>query len=238
MAPNKKSLACVVQSLSQHDLSAMIKSEFLPLTSLDVKEASSIIFDTEKTSPLILDASDNYWSWSTPASLEENDDDLTASSSCDDYWNWNANPHLDLLTTAHLESNLKNWVAPNDTNRISSLCKVVKNLDSNNYWDSSSVKDREARTIACSADPTSKDQYWYAPSTVEQQRLVLLARILEEEAIRQSLCSHEREQRWKSRTADSYWHWESDGLEEDHVFRKGTVGSLPVSTGLDNYWHM
>jgi hypothetical protein len=244
MAPNKKSLSCVAQSLSNHDLAGMIKSEFLPLTF----DAKTLVAPINKPVPVLAStkaasaaaASDDYWNWSAEAATEllttneqERywDEPSEACSSSDNYWDWSANPHAHVVSAAHIESNLTAFVAP----------EVVRHLaaDSESYWDVSSVKDQESRTIYSSAE---SNDYWYAPNTEEQIKAAFIARILKEESVRQMLSADHVQQQLQHAHTDSYWQWEEQSQQQaapDHGnYWEWKAEARPVSLAPDNYWDM
>jgi hypothetical protein len=244
MAPNKKSLSCVAESLSNHDLAGMIKSEFLPLT-FDAKTlitpAALVVSSTKTVSASA--ASDDYWNWSAevsePLTTKEQecywdectDEPSDAVSSSDNYWDWNANPHAHVLSAAHIEANLKAFIAPDD---------VVRHAvaDSEAYWNLSSVKDKESRTVYSSVE---SNDYWYSPNTEDQIKTAFIARILKEESVRQMLSADNVQRQLQQAHSDSYWEWEeqSQQVSPDHDnYWEWKAEARPVSLAPDNYWDM
>jgi len=233
MAPNKKSLAQLVETLSSHDLTSMIKSEYLPLTHAKAQDTLSAVVHTEKPT-LATQESDDYWNWTAPAemdvplSLEEAtrltaeetiaywDEPMTQSTS-DCYWDWSVSPHAHVLTASHVESNLLSFVAPVD------VVRMVHASDSGIYWDMTSAKDKESKLMHSAVESTD---YWYTPNTNTQVQAAILTRILQDESIRHLLSAEHLEEQLQQCASDAYWQW-------------GASNSITaVSMGPIDYWDM
>jgi hypothetical protein len=59
----------------------------------------------------------------------------------DNYWDWSANPHKDILTLQYLESKLTDFVKPDI------VVHGHNPADTENYWETTSAKDKESQTI-------------------------------------------------------------------------------------------
>lgn len=255
MAPNKKSLSLLVQSLSNHDLTGLIKSEYLPLThaktAIAPVERQAVIRNTE--------LSQDYWSWSVDegesqevtscecieAQLLEDAVCLTAaekdaywdepsynagvtSAEQESYWNWSSNANDHLFTAKHIEANLTSFVAPD-------VVRTVHAADTDKYWEVVSVKDKEAQTVHSGIDSSD---YWNTPNTADDIKAALIHLIVKEDTIRQMLSAEHVESQLTKNASDSYWQWQESCNEDNNNYWIWKAESRPISMGPENYWDM
>ena len=87
---------------------------------------------------------------------KEQDDDTAVND--DDYWNWKANPEEHVLALRTIEANLLRD-AKERLRFVSS--ERPTNADSDDYWDESTTKDREAKEYRQAVESrTASDLYW------------------------------------------------------------------------------
>lgn len=186
MAPNTKQLNLIVKQLSGADL-VVQKSAFAPLTE---GSASS---SPQEACPEI----SNYWDWSHEPNESDN------------YWDWSSNPKEDVLSTARIVSNLAEF-------RCQKSDVVFSGVDSNDYWDDRSPKDREP-VVAQHADQVAANAYWdwnpvHEPADAlwerssASARLQMIEAILEDERIRLLLASDHIVGNLRESGSHTYWH--------------------------------
>lgn len=181
MAPNQKQLNLIVQQLSAGDLVGPSKTQ-VPLTREQPARQS-----------LTQSEADNYWSWAP-----EDNSNRTEEA----YWDWSENPSVDVLSVDHVVQNLK-------STRIVEKDDIIRSgLDTNDYWDETSTKDKEARTIS-SDDQHTADSYWQWPSVKEEETTVvqnaIIDEILESEKVRQILSVDNIMKNIQQEISDAYW---------------------------------
>jgi hypothetical protein len=115
----------------------------------------------------------------------------------DNYWDWSANPHKDILTLQYLESKLTDFVKPDI------VVHGHNPADTENYWETTSAKDKESQAIH--SHGSSLMNYWNWPESGESKRDLMIAYILQEEEIRQMFISGVIERQLKSCASDLYW---------------------------------
>lgn len=168
MAPNTKQLSLIVKHLSAADLGVQ-KPVFAPLT-----QESNLSAPQEACHDV-----SNYWDWSH----EPNESDH--------YWDWSSNPKEEVVSTARIISNLVKFSCQKSD-------VVSSGVDSNDYWDDRSSKDREP-VKAQHADTVAAD-YWEWNPILESagallehssadERSKIIAAILHDERVRQLLSS-------------------------------------------------
>ena len=256
MAPNKKSLSLLVQSLSNHDLTGLIKSEYLPLT-----HAKSAVAPVERQAVIRnTESSQGYWNWTADAegeaqestacndiedSFSEGSVHLTAAEKAsywdestynagdtlaeqESYWNWSANTNDHLLTATHIEANLASFVEPN-------VVRIINAADTDKYWEVVSVKDKETQTICSGVD---SHDYWNTPNTTHDIKNSFFNLILKEDAIRQMLSAEHVVAECTKNASDSYWQWEEPSNQDNNNYWVWKAESRPISLGPENYWDM
>jgi hypothetical protein len=250
MAPNKRSLAYVAQSLSSHDLTGMVKHAYLPLTFeietlVEPMDKLDVVSSTKKEVTNGA-ASEDYWNWSSPSAVEALSDTeqesywdepshaCSSPSAYENYWDWNQNPRADVLSLAYIESNVKAFVDP----------EVVRysTVDSESYWNESSVKDTEAGIIYSDVE---SHEYWYTPNTitgVSTKTASSTDAASNAEYTRHLLSAKHMQERERQAYADSYWEWEETLQEELESYFVNywdwNAEARPVSLAPNNYWDM
>jgi hypothetical protein len=205
MAPNTKQLSRIVQHLSSSDLT-LSKTAFLPLT-----QAAKHHGEASKTH-------ENYWDWDNECKEQETDS----------YWEWPAHSEEQVLSTEHIVSNVMKM----DTGNSVSLQSGVESFD---YWDVRSVKDREKVTQPVHCVDLS-DNYW---------RWDALSQCTSHEALPMQVPQNYWD--WKSEVdeCDKYWEWctqsekclSTKGIEENLLkFRCGNGASIKSGVDSFDYW--
>ena len=173
MAPNTKQLNLAVQHLSASDLIVSKQTAFAPLTQETQEHEAS------SQVPV------NYWDWT-----EQPDES-------DNYWDWSANPKADILSTTHIVENLvQSYKMKKDE-------LVYSGVDSRDYWDERTTKDRETVT-AQHVNVDAVHSYWDW-SSVDDEREDTIAKILDEERIRCMLSADHITECLLKSGADIYW---------------------------------
>ncbi|KAI2496275.1 hypothetical protein MHU86_18232 [Fragilaria crotonensis] len=139
----------------------------------------------------------NYWDWS-----HEPDES-------DNYWDWSSNPKEDIVSSTHIISNLEKFQCQKSE-------VVCSGVDSNDYWDDRTPKDREPVT-AQHANEEAADAYWEWSPVYEHADAILerpsdnkiskmIAMILDDERARQMLSSQRIVDNLKRSGSHTYWH--------------------------------
>uniref|UniRef100_A0A7S1YJS1 Uncharacterized protein n=1 Tax=Grammatophora oceanica TaxID=210454 RepID=A0A7S1YJS1_9STRA len=244
MAPNKKTLANVIDTFAKADIGRMVKAEFQPLTTKTTVPSET----TTKAAPL---SSEDYWAWEADTNAEELKEVLSAQHIEDnlvreateltetekvsywdeavktepashstatkdvDYWSWSTESITDVLTADHVQENLVKAAA------ISQAEEVVRSdVNSDSYWDETTTKDIEARTERAEDivnRPQPSDGYWSWPASKAQQNELTLTKIQRDEAIRELLSAAHIVANLEKEAADLYWQSEQEqkGIKDD-----------------------
>mmetsp|Transcript_6292 Transcript_6292/g.9678 ORF Transcript_6292/g.9678 Transcript_6292/m.9678 type:complete len:199 (-) Transcript_6292:107-703(-) len=136
---------------------------------------------------------DNYWSWAQEDTSEKTEEA---------YWDWSENPSLNVLSVDRVVQNLKS------THFVEQDDIIRSGLDTNDYWDETSTKDKEAKIIS-SNDQHTADSYWQWPSVKEEETTVvrnaIIDEILESEKVRQLLSIDNIMKNIQQEISDAYW---------------------------------
>ena len=195
MAPNTKQLSATVKQLSPSDLH-FAKAAFAPLT----QEAQP-----QQKAPSPGAESDNYWTWSEEATESDN------------YWDSSVNPKQEILSSSRIVLNLvKEHKEKTDV--------VHSGIDSNNYWDERSTKDREPVTNQ-HVNKEAVESYW--DWSLVDERATIIASIMQDEQARQLLSAEHLTACLKQTASDLYW-------AEQEVEINCTNQPMPASG--DDYW--
>ena len=202
MAPNTKQLSAILAQLSPANLH-IVKAAFFPLT----QEAQP---QQKASSPAELD---NYWSWS-----EE-------PTECDNYWDFSANLTQDILSSSHITFNL----VKSHTEKTHVL---HSGIDSNDYWDERSTKDREPVT-AQHVNEEAVESYWdWSPV---DERAAIIAGIMKNEQARQLFTTEHITATLKQTASDMYWAEQEAQAHADSQ-RYCDRSNPPIATSGDGYW--
>lgn len=132
MAPNQQSLTHITESLSNLDLSSLVKPEFLPLA--HHKEQQPVQDVTPSRTPA---ESDDYWSW-TPSVEEEETQEIVSASHMEEQLLRDAQRRSQKVetVTSTQTSNVENyWDEGNDTSSsIDSPIVQAQHEESASYW--------------------------------------------------------------------------------------------------------
>ena len=139
----------------------------------------------------------NYWDWS-----EEPDES-------DNYWDWSSNPKEEIVSSTHIVSNLVKFHCQKSE-------VVCSGVDSNDYWDDRTPKDREPVT-AQHTNQDAADAYWEWSPVYEHADAFLerpsdnkiskmIAMILDDERARQLLSSEHIVDNLQKSGTHTYWH--------------------------------
>jgi hypothetical protein len=181
MAPNTKHVHLVIQTLSPEELS-MTKQIFPTLTSQESRDAPQFTSQERQ----------DYWTWETERASDR-----------DSYWDWSENPQKGVLSTEHVIKNLVH------TNKEKTVDVVHSNVDSDSYWDETSAKDTESRTVTAQhemEDYQGPENYWNWPAEKPDFNAMMIERILSDEKARQILCVDHIAQNMRQHASDLYWN--------------------------------
>lgn len=131
----------------------------------------------------------DYWTWETER-----------ASNNDSYWDWSEHPQKSVLSTEHI---IKNLV---DTHKEKTIHSYV---DSDSYWDETSAKDKESRTVTAQhemEDYQGPENYWNWPAEKPDVKAVMIERILSDEKARQILSVDHIAQNMCQQASHLYWN--------------------------------
>lgn len=256
MAPNQQSLAQITQSLSNLDLSKLVKSEFVPLTDPKAAAHQQTRTPTDVKPSKPASSSDDYWAWTPAVETAEIEETFSIS-------------HIEeqLLRDAQRRSQKVETVrAPTTTN--------VTNVD---YWDAATETDTPTDSVPSKAQ--HEESYWEWKSDAKD---VFASECILENLKSQSEYREQKQTKtvtsgstsvanyWDestdftiraTRIHVSYWEWESDAKQEliDSILRQIEARKLisashieknlrqaasdaywsesPVETASDSYWN-
>lgn len=226
MAPNQQSLAHITESLSNLDLSTLVKSEFLPLTHLKAQQEQP----RDVTSPSKPASSDDYWSWTPSVETAEIEETFSASHMEDQllrdaqrrsqkvetvyasqqndvasYWDEAVETDTTDKPTSIQAQHEAYWEWESDAKDVFSSESIVDNLVSQ----SEHLQTKKTDTIT---SPTLSTNYWDEASS---------------NTIR------------ATRTHASYWKWESTAKQEliDMIRKQKEAQKLTSASHIEKQLH-
>jgi len=209
MAPNRKAVACLHESLSCSDLQYVIEAKFLPLT--DSRESEQERCTTTKEllkTPGTETPTSSYWDWPAEKDIQEK---------------------VDVLSTSNIVSNLIQAAAK--YNESDTSCQILAAHD--DYW--AEHAEGTGSTQDALKKPQHHDVYWSWPSE-QYQKKEIIKHILSEEAARKPVADsivditarQDANELFHLKSSnDEYWNWE--------FFRTKSHALDPANRNM-HYW--
>ena len=204
MAPNRKNVSTLLQSLSSSDLESLqasvVQPKYLPLThpSEQQEQQQQTTVPVVKAAPQ-QHASASYWDW--PA------DDVVEEEKVAD----------DLFSASHIESNLIQAAAEASSEDEEATKNIVAEND--DYWAEASEQDDEQEVVHAPQHVLNAS-YWEWPTADEDKKQTMIDRIVQDERARTLVSSSLATMATTSpkptvqvgpqkESNDQYWQWDS-----------------------------
>lgn len=215
MAPNRKQLTLLTESLADLDL---VQPKYLPLTS-EVQQQTSVkpvVAIQPQTAP-----SDDYWTWTSEDVVVEEE------------------PTKDLFSCSSIEQNL----IKDAENRATTSNVIKSETTVEGYWDEATSSTTEEDIITTTTKP-QHDNYWAWPVNEKEARIAAILadevartkmstdkiisnlRQVPQKAVREMIAANDQYWDWESPSgliisdaldevySNSYWEWSADERSE------------------------